>query len=95
MALTQEESKRVHQLSAKHRKFIGDVTLCGCFYCGRIYPGREITEWIDRGTTALCPHCGIDSVLPEGCGYEITDEFLSEMNRHWFGKKYQWNTPSI
>jgi hypothetical protein len=29
-----------------------------------VFDVREIEEWIDGGQTALCPHCGIDSVLP-------------------------------
>lgn len=87
MTLTKEESKRAHRLSSKHRKFIGDATLCGCFYCGSIITGREIEKWIYGGKTAMCPHCGIDSLIPENCGYDLTEEFLTEMNRYWFGMK--------
>lgn len=56
--------------------------MVGCFYCITIYGSSEIKEWIDGGQTALCPHCGIDSVLPiEG---KPKVGFLMEMKRYWF-----------
>ena len=60
-------------------------TVCGCFYCLEIFSPSEIVEWIDsRETTALCPYCGIDSVIGEGSGYPITKDFLKEMQEYWF-----------
>ncbi|EJZ43543.1 hypothetical protein LEP1GSC178_3039 [Leptospira licerasiae str. MMD4847] len=46
-------------------------------------------EWCDeedpRGKTALCPNCGIDSVIGSKSGYPITDEyFIEEIHRFWF-----------
>ena len=38
----------------------------------------------DVGTTAICPRCGIDSVLGDRSGFPISAEFLSEMQRYWF-----------
>ena len=44
-----------------------------------------ITEWVeDDNGTALCPHCGIDSVIGESAGYPLAREFLKKMNRCWF-----------
>ena len=53
------------------------------------YSPREIEEWVDadetgEGQTALCPRCGIDSVIGSASGYPITKEFLEAMNRRWF-----------
>ena len=62
---------------------------CGCFYCLTIYDPKEIVEWLEgkpgdpRGT-ALCPHCGIDSVLSKSAGFPLTKEFLTEMYKYWF-----------
>ncbi len=39
--------------------------------------------WIDDGTTALCPHCGIDAVLPSK-STNITEEHLKEMHDYRF-----------
>lgn len=67
-----------HALIASHR--------AGCFYCLEIFDSKEITEWIPdtAGKTAVCPYCGIDSVLPESADYPLTAEFLGEMRRYWF-----------
>jgi acetone carboxylase gamma subunit len=60
------------------------------FYCLEIYSPSEINEWIvadndcDRYGTAICPYCGIDSVIGESSGYPITKDFLTKMNRYWF-----------
>ncbi len=62
--------------------------MCGCFYCLEIYSPVEITRWIDErdgvGTCALCPRCGIDSVIGSASGYPITEEFLKKMHHYWF-----------
>ena len=52
--------------------------------CQRTYPPEEIYDWIEHEGTALCPRCGIDSVIGSASGYEITEEFLAEMNEYWF-----------
>ena len=63
---------------------------CGCFYCLTIFEPSEIEEWIiadnpcDKRGTAICPHCGIDSVIGESSGFPITTEFLLKMKKHWF-----------
>ena len=57
--------------------------MCGCFYCREIFAPNMIVEWICEGT-AFCPMCGIDSVIGDASGYEISKEFLSNMNDHWF-----------
>ena len=61
---------------------------CGCFYClGRFKPS-DVTEWVnesaDEQQTAVCPLCGIDSVLGDASGIELSEEFLKEMNAFWF-----------
>jgi hypothetical protein len=77
-----------HRHSSNHRAELMASETCGCFYCLRIFHPREVQEWVDEvdgvGTTALCPHCGIDSVVGAQSGYPITKEFLAAMNRHWF-----------
>ena len=36
----------------------------GCFYCLCSYPLADIKEWVGSdGESALCPHCGINSVV--------------------------------
>jgi hypothetical protein len=47
-----------------HRDPISAAQVAGCFYCVPVFDVEEIEEWIDGGQMALCPHCGIDNVLP-------------------------------
>ncbi len=47
-------------------------------------PGK-ITEWIDDPAgTAVCPYCGMDSVIGESSGYPITRKFLQRMQKYYF-----------
>lgn len=42
---------------------------------------------MQEGLTALCPKCGIDSVLPSGTfGFRVTLPLLKAMERRWFGR---------
>ncbi len=78
-----------HQHSSNHRKQIEQSEVCGCFYCLAKFKPSEIDEWIDEnddeiGQTALCPRCGIDSVIGSKSGYEITTDLLKRMKKLWF-----------
>ncbi|WP_245197274.1 hypothetical protein [Labrys sp. LIt4] len=46
----------------------------------------KIEEWIDDSAgTALCPECGIDSVIGSASGYPVDDrDFLEAMHELWF-----------
>jgi hypothetical protein len=80
-----------HRHSAAHRDEIHASTLCGCFYCCAMFAPDAIREWIDRPDdalppqTALCPRCGIDSVIGSASGFPITGDFLSRMRARYFG----------
>jgi hypothetical protein len=64
-----------------HKERVLASNKVGCFYCLEIFSPTEITEWTGD-SCALCPHRGIDSVLPEF--EQLSPEFLSEMNKYWF-----------
>ena len=76
--------RKAHGHSSGHRSEVASSDICGCFYCGAIFPPGEILEWIDDGKTALCPKCTVDSVLGSSSGFPITTEFLEEMRRTGF-----------
>jgi hypothetical protein len=99
MALQEEHRRRVaafpgdvrgaHDHSCRHRPEILRSDLCGCFYCFAVFGPGDIREWTDtddsgKGTTALCPRCGIDSVLGSASGFPLGRPFLEKMHRHWF-----------
>lgn len=57
-----------------------------CDLCVRYIDPSEMTEWMDGGITAMCPQCGIDSVIPAD---GVSPTILKAMNDRWFG------TPSL
>ena len=78
-----------HGHSSNHRAEIVASTVCGCFYCCARFQPSDIVEWVDKGPggegqTALCPKCGIDSVIGDRSGFDISEGFLSTMKAHWF-----------
>jgi hypothetical protein len=78
-----------HRASIRHREQVLQSEMCGCFYCLERFPPAAITEWCDEdsmgeGQTALCPCCGIDSVIGSRSGFPTTTEFLRAMNDRWF-----------
>jgi hypothetical protein len=80
--------RAAHDHSSNHRPEVLASRVCGCYYCLSIFAPSEIEEWVDppgeQGSTALCPRCGIDSVIGDRSGFPITPELLGEMNRFWF-----------
>ena len=74
-----------HKASFRNREQIEQSKQCGCFFCRRIFPVSEVTDYVSREEpTALCPYCYTDSVLGDASGYPLTKEFLKEMNKRWF-----------
>jgi hypothetical protein len=67
-----------------HRADIEPSRLCGCFYCKEMFSPDQIVEWVDEDDTALCPICGIDSVIADGSSLLITKHFLEAMQAAWF-----------
>lgn len=62
--------------------------VCGCFYCMKFFSPDEIESYIEeKSGTAICPYCGIDSVIGESSGYPITYDFLQQMGEFWFERE--------
>lgn len=76
-----------HQRSLRNREAMRKSNLAGCFYCLQVYPVEHIQAWTDGAQTAICPKCGIDSVLGDAAPFPVTDPaFLTAMNAEWFQK---------
>ena len=80
--MTEEELKSAHRHSIHHRHELEANTEAGCFYCLEMF-SSEIEDWCDEGQTALCPKCGIDSVIGNAV-VGISTQFLSKMHSYWF-----------
>ncbi len=80
----QDRLEAAHKHCSLNRAELQTSSHCGCFYCFAIFGPVDISEWIDEEQTALCPKCGIDSVIGSTSGYPITAEFLHQMHDKWF-----------
>lgn len=92
--LDQAGLESIHLHCSHHRAKVLASAGCGCFYCLTLFSPTEIREWIParggrRGeSTAVCPHCGIDAVLPDTIpGVDFGEPLLREMNEYWFADK--------
>ena len=72
------------QLAFKNRAAVEKSEACGCYYCGQIFPGKEVKEYTDAGMTALCPHCGVDSVLSSAQNVAVCEDTLKKSHDFWF-----------
>ena len=68
-------------LSRRNRESVAAVNECGCYFCLRVFQATDVVEWADIDEmTALCPICGVDSVLPG-----VTDvDVLASAHERWF-----------
>ena len=75
-----------HGHSTFNREEINNSIECACFFCLKTFKPQEIKEWIEESDTALCPKCGVDSVLGDKSGFPLTTEFLEAMHKSWFSE---------
>jgi len=86
--LTEREGWRpvfeAHERSFRNKGALENSSICGCFYCLNTFLPNEIKEWVREDETAICPKCGIDSVIGDNPESPITQEFLGKMKLIWF-----------
>jgi hypothetical protein len=77
--------RKAPQIAMHNKSNLMFVRECVCYYCIKAYFVSEIKDWTDRELdTAICPHCGIDAVLPV---HEEKDKDLmnlKKINEYWF-----------
>jgi hypothetical protein len=74
------EWEQLAKLNKNNREEIKLSGIASCYYCKSPIAASMIVEWIDNDKTALCPHCGIDAVLPD----LLEDWRLDAMHKYWF-----------
>ena len=74
-----------HEACTNNRQALLESGKGACFYCLEEFAADEITEWVHHDSTALCPRCGIDSVLSVS-GQAADKEFFRRMHERWFGR---------
>lgn len=92
-----ETLQAAHRHCRSNEVELASSALCGCFYCLRVFHPADIEDWTDDGPrdedprTALCPICGIDSVIGDASGYDIEAlGFLPALHAYWFER-----TPTV
>jgi hypothetical protein len=73
------------EFSIRNRDALTISSLAACYYCQTVFSPTDISEFVDDSATALCPHCGIDAVLPSSAGYSFSEASLRALNEFWFG----------
>ena len=83
--MNEAEARQTAAGSFRNRARVMQTSECGCFYCLATFPSTDVRDWCDDGETALCPRCGIDSVLAG-----VTDEMtLRSLRHHRFETVYR------
>ena len=77
------ELKSAHSHSIHNKGEIELSSKCGCFSCSRIFLSSEVEDYTDDGETALCPYCGVDSVIGDASGFRLSEGFLHSMHKRW------------
>lgn len=78
--MTLEQAKKWWKKAFHNAEHIERHTRCGCYMCCRRFNTKQITEWADKGKTALCPHCGLDGLLAG----RYTVRFLAQIANHLY-----------
>ncbi len=80
----------LHRLSSRNRDSVQGKRPCGCFHCLKTFDADAVVDWtpeIDgQESTAVCPFCGVDSVMPAREGGSIDADMLKAMQAYWFGR---------
>jgi hypothetical protein len=75
--------QQLHKYSFNNQFWISRSKTVGCFFCIKMFPAKDVCEYVPGEKTAMCPYCGIDSLLGD-YNVQITQSMLEDMNRVWF-----------
>ncbi|MDO5978945.1 cytoplasmic protein [Flavivirga spongiicola] len=78
------EIKRASKYSIYNMSELEKTNKAGCYHCKSTFDTSEILETTDDGKTAMCPKCGIDSVLPDSSPFKLDKKTLTKLNNYWF-----------
>jgi Zn finger protein HypA/HybF involved in hydrogenase expression len=80
----ESQMERLHAYASHNKELIEKSDKCYCFHCKSVFESGEIERYLNEETTAICPKCGIDSVIPDGMDEKIDETIISEMHDYWF-----------
>jgi hypothetical protein len=102
---SQIELKKAHDQCLHNKNTLQQSKLCGCFCCVTIFIPADICIWLEEDrcshnsitseqATAICPSCGVDSVIGDASGLPITESFLQAMHEQYFEAGHELVMPS-
>lgn len=80
----ESQMKRLHAYASHNKELIEKSDRCYCFYCNANMGSGEIEKYLDKEETALCPKCGVDSIIPDSIDEQIDENIISELHDYWF-----------
>jgi hypothetical protein len=90
-ASVQEQLREAHGHCHANERELSRSDTCGCFFCFATFSALEIKDWAEAGReydehnrTAICPKCGVDSVLGSASNFPLSTDFLKAMHRRFF-----------
>src|SRR4051812_49015519 len=100
--LSDAEFEAIRAYSGHHRELMERSERAGCFHCQKIFSPVEIVAWIEGrqletnnledGVSALCPRCGVNTVLPSAADIVLDRSLLAAMRYHYFDRYYTSRT---
>ncbi len=78
------QMERLHAYRSHNKDLIAKSEKCYCFYCKSVIKSSEIERYLDKEPTALCPKCGIDSIIPDAINEAVDESIISKMHEYWF-----------
>lgn len=67
-----------------HKNEIENSIKVGCYSCITIFDSDKIDEYCENDTTAICPYCYVDAILPDTIPVPLTIDILTQLNNTWF-----------
>lgn len=88
MSIPPQDLDAIHQLCFGNEQLLGQSAQAGCFQCLNVFPADAVNSWIaDKpNRTAVCPRCGIDSVLADSMGLDVSADLLEALHNRYFSR---------
>ena len=81
---------KISEITIRNHEHIQKSTECACIHCMQRFKPSEIHTWIteqNNKKTALCPRCGINAVLGDSSGLDLSEQALSAFHDECFKPK--------
>lgn len=81
------EAQRYRAAAFANRESISKSSTCVCYHCLCRFSANAVDNWIEdiKDDTAICPACGIDSVLGDATGLDLSDAVILQVSKKSFG----------